>query len=97
MPEADLDQFLALALRLADAAGAEIRPHFRNLATVEEKPDQTPVTVADREAETLLRTTLLGAFPEDGAHAQGGTAAAREIGEIRPFDAQMRGLPGEET
>jgi inositol-phosphate phosphatase / L-galactose 1-phosphate phosphatase / histidinol-phosphatase len=50
VPEADLDQFLALAVRLANAAGAEIRPHFRNLATIEEKPDQTPVTVADRAA-----------------------------------------------
>jgi histidinol-phosphatase len=33
---------------------------------VEWKQDQSPVTVADREAEALLRTTLLGAFPRDG-------------------------------
>jgi histidinol-phosphatase len=33
---------------------------------VEWKPDQSPVTVADREAEALLRTTLLGKFPGDG-------------------------------
>ena len=35
MPEIDLDAFLALALRLADAAGAEIRPHFRRPIVVE--------------------------------------------------------------
>src|SRR5262249_61456622 len=33
---------------------------------VEWKHDKTPVTLADREAEALLRTTLLNAFPNDG-------------------------------
>jgi histidinol-phosphatase len=33
---------------------------------VQWKQDQSPVTIADREAEQLLRTDLLGAFPEDG-------------------------------
>src|SRR5262249_2255404 len=33
---------------------------------VEWKQDDTPVTIADREAEAMLRTTLLGRFPDDG-------------------------------
>ena len=33
---------------------------------MEWKHDLSPVTVADREAEALLRTTLLGKFPGDG-------------------------------
>ena len=66
MSETELDAFLALALRLADAAGGEIRPHFRNLATIEEKPDQTPVTVADRAAETAMRRLIETHFPDHG-------------------------------
>jgi inositol-phosphate phosphatase/L-galactose 1-phosphate phosphatase/histidinol-phosphatase len=74
--EADLDQFLALAVRLADAAGAEIRPHFRNLATIEEKPDLTPVTVADRAAEAAMRTMIETYFPDHGILGE-------EFGEVR--------------
>jgi inositol-phosphate phosphatase / L-galactose 1-phosphate phosphatase / histidinol-phosphatase len=66
MPAAELDPFLALALELADAAGAAIRPHFRNLATVEEKADLTPVTVADRAAEAAMRVLIETHFPDHG-------------------------------
>jgi inositol-phosphate phosphatase/L-galactose 1-phosphate phosphatase/histidinol-phosphatase len=76
VPEADLDQFLTLALRLADAAGAEIRPHFRNLATIEEKPDLTPVTVADRAAEAAMRAMIETHFPDHGILGE-------EFGEVR--------------
>ena len=76
MPDTDLDEFLALALRLADAAGAEIRPHFRNLAAVEEKPDLTPVTVADRAAEAAMRTLIETHFPGHGILGE-------EFGEMR--------------
>jgi inositol-phosphate phosphatase / L-galactose 1-phosphate phosphatase / histidinol-phosphatase len=64
--ETTLDSFLALALRLADSAGAEIRPHFRKLAVVEEKPDQTPVTIADRAAEVAMRSSIETHFPGHG-------------------------------
>lgn len=66
MTETTLDLFLALALRLADAAGVEILPHFRKLAAVEEKPDQTPVTVADRAAEAAMRSLIETHFPAHG-------------------------------
>jgi len=62
----ELEPFLALALRLADAAGAEIRPHFRKLVAVEEKPDQTPVTVADRAAEAAMRALIETHSPDHG-------------------------------
>jgi inositol-phosphate phosphatase / L-galactose 1-phosphate phosphatase / histidinol-phosphatase len=64
--DTDLDAFFSLALRLADAAGAEIRPHFRRLAAVEEKPDRTPVTVADRAAEAAMRALIETHFPGHG-------------------------------
>jgi inositol-phosphate phosphatase/L-galactose 1-phosphate phosphatase/histidinol-phosphatase len=66
VPPFDLDAFRTLALRLADAAGAEIRPHFRRPIIVEDKPDLTPVTVADRAAEAAMRELIEAHFPEHG-------------------------------
>ena len=66
MPEIDLDEYLALALRLADAAGEEIRPHFRKPLAVEDKADLTPVTAADRAAEAVMRGLIEAHFPEHG-------------------------------
>ena len=60
-----LDAEIALAHRLADAAGAAIRPHFR-AAGFERKGDKTPVTVADRAAEQAMRAILAAEMPDDG-------------------------------
>ena len=62
----DLKDDIALAQRLADAAGHAIRPHFRNIVDPERKGDASPVTVADREAEKAIRAILGAARPEDG-------------------------------
>jgi inositol-phosphate phosphatase/L-galactose 1-phosphate phosphatase/histidinol-phosphatase len=62
----ELDAFLALAADLADAAGEAIRPHFRQPITVTDKPDLSPVTVADRAAEAAMRRLIAGRFPEHG-------------------------------
>ncbi len=61
-----LDDELALALRLADAAGAAIRPHFRSGLSSERKDDASPVTVADRAAEEAMRRIIKAEFPRDG-------------------------------
>ena len=66
MPEIDLDTFLALALRLADAAGEVIRLYFRKPIAVIDKPDLTPVTAADRAAEETMRGLIEARFPEHG-------------------------------
>jgi inositol-phosphate phosphatase / L-galactose 1-phosphate phosphatase / histidinol-phosphatase len=57
---------IALINRLADAAGAAIRPYFRNDHGLEHKEDQSPVTLADREAETAIREILANERPHDG-------------------------------
>ena len=66
MPEIDLDTFLALALHLADAAGEVIRPYFRKPLAISDKPDLTPVTVADRAAEKTMRALIETLFPTHG-------------------------------
>ena len=60
------DTDIALAMALADAAGAAIRPHFRAPFDVEIKEDASPVTIADRAAEQAMRVLLAAEVPRDG-------------------------------
>lgn len=61
---------IALAHRLADAARAEILPHFRANTASERKADATPVTLADRAAEAAMRDLLAAEFPTDAVHGE---------------------------
>jgi inositol-phosphate phosphatase / L-galactose 1-phosphate phosphatase / histidinol-phosphatase len=62
----NLSDDIALAGHLADAAGAAIRPYFRGAFGLESKADATPVTLADRAAETAIRHILERERPHDG-------------------------------
>jgi histidinol-phosphatase len=68
---------IALARELADAAGDVARRYFRRPLAIENKADATPVTVADREAETAMRGLIAERFPEDGILGE-------EFGPTRP-------------
>jgi inositol-phosphate phosphatase / L-galactose 1-phosphate phosphatase / histidinol-phosphatase len=61
-----LDADIALVHRLADAAGAAIRPFYRAEFGLESKGDATPVTLADRASETAIRAILDKERPADG-------------------------------
>ena len=76
MPPHELDDFITLALGLADAAGEAIRPYFRQPFTVDDKADLTPVTAADRAAEGAMRSLIESRFPEHGIIGE-------EFGRIR--------------
>ncbi len=79
--------------------GDEAMKHFRQGVVPEKKPDRSPVTVADREAEQAIREHLLAKYPqaeffgeESGRH--GDNPALRFI--VDPIDgtrAFIRGLP----
>jgi histidinol phosphatase-like enzyme (inositol monophosphatase family) len=56
---------IALANRLADAAGDAIRPFFRANFDHEAKQDASPVTEADRAAEMAIRRILDAEVPRD--------------------------------
>ena len=60
------DKDLALALALADAAGAVIRPLFRGQWSHERKDDRSFVTEADRAAEAAMQKLIEETFPADG-------------------------------
>ncbi len=57
---------LVLAEKAARQAGEVVRGYFRSEFEVREKGVDNPVTTADLEADQILKTTLLGARPEDG-------------------------------
>lgn len=61
---------IAIAHRLADAARAAIRPHFRSGLTPERKGDATPVTLADQAAEEVMRAILAAEAPNDAVHGE---------------------------
>ncbi|MDA1097745.1 MAG: histidinol-phosphatase [Proteobacteria bacterium] len=62
--------YLALAERLADAAGAIIRPYFRADLDIERKADESPVTIADRQAEQAMRAIIEAECPDHGIRGE---------------------------
>lgn len=66
----DLHPFVDLAGRMADRARATILPHFRAGVTIETKADESPVTIADREAERVMRELIEAEFPEHGIEGE---------------------------
>ena len=77
-----LETDLALAQRLADTAGAAIQPFFRAGFAHETKADASPVTEADRAAESAMRRILNAECPRDGIIGE-------EFGVERPGAARQ--------
>jgi len=88
-----------LAIDAAQQAGRQALQLFDTPVEVEWKYNQTPVTVADRNAEELLRSLILARFPSDGFLGEEfgerpGTSGFRWI--IDPIDGTrsfVRGIP----
>ena len=59
-------EFVALAERLAEAARPVIRKYFRTPVAVDDKPDDSPVTIADREVEATMRALIAETYPQHG-------------------------------
>lgn len=63
MPNPSLKEILDVAIEVAYLGGCTTLGYFNAGVGVEEKGDATPVTVADREAENVIRGTILKYFP----------------------------------
>ena len=66
MTESHLEEFLSTALQAAKSARELILSYYNGDFDIEIKADQTPVTVADRGAEQIIRDTIGSAFPGHG-------------------------------
>jgi len=63
MPEPNLHELLAVATEAAYVAGRRTLSYFNTGVAVDIKQDDTPVTIADREAEQIVRSILAKYFP----------------------------------
>jgi len=80
---------LELALEWVREAGELALQLFEQPTPAEEKADTSPVTIADRECERLIRTMLQNNFPEDGILGEEGTQIPSRSGRrwlIDPID-----------
>ncbi len=95
----NLDRYLDVALEAAFVAGQATLAHFRTGVAVETKDDATPVTLADRAAEAIVRERLGRAFPGHGIVGEEGGAERAEASHVwwvDPIDgtkAFVRGVP----
>ena len=94
-----MQALIAAAEASADAAGAVIRPLFRQGVAADVKSDASPVTIADRNAEQAMRALLAERFPEHGILGEefghdrpGGTL--RTIRLLQIHQAGIENLPG---
>ncbi len=98
--QAELLEYRALAERLADAAGAAIRPYFRQPIAVDVKADRSPVTAADREAEQVMRAILASEAPGHGIVGEefgSDRAGAEWVWVLDPIDGTKAFISGQPT
>lgn len=85
--------------RVAQQAGALALEHAARGVPAEDKSDDSPVTIADRECERLIVSELRAAFPDDGFLGEEGSLAEGRSGRrwiVDPIDGTrdfLRGLP----
>ena len=91
---------LALAMRLADAADSITLARYQSIdLVVTTKPDNTPVTDADKATEEALRALLKNHRPEDGIVGEefgNDAGGAERYWVIDPIDGTknfLRGVP----
>ena len=93
------DMYLQFAEELADVSGECIRPWFRSQLDVQRKVDGSPVTQADRFAETAIRERIADRYPDHGVIGEefgSERADAEWVWVIDPIDgtgAFVSGLP----
>ncbi len=86
------DDFLEHALQVARAAAAAaeavVARHYRAPITIEIKSDESPVTIADREAERAILDVLRAAFPDHACYGEeyGRSGQGRFLWLIDPID-----------
>ncbi len=62
----ELKEFKNFSRQLADVSSTIIKKYFRTNVNVEAKVDSSPVTVADKKAEELMRELISWTYPEHG-------------------------------
>jgi len=61
-----MEEYIKFSQELAQASGTIIHRYFRSGMEIEIKSDQTPVTIADRQAEEIMRSMIQKRYPHHG-------------------------------
>ena len=82
---------LSVAVDAARSAGAVVRRWYEGHYTVRDKPNDSPVTEADVEANQVIRTAIGSAFGDDGwlseeTHDSAARLTKRRVWIIDPLD-----------
>ncbi|GBR70796.1 inositol monophosphatase family protein [Gluconobacter kanchanaburiensis] len=100
MSETVLQTAMDAATACADIARRTILPHFRTTLHADAKSDDSPVTIADRQAEQAMRSVLQNALPghdilgeEDGLSGGG----SEWLWVLDPIDGTRAFLTGRPT
>jgi histidinol phosphatase-like enzyme (inositol monophosphatase family) len=70
MPVLTPQELLAAAIEISGSAAAIPMRYFRGEIAVEDKADETPVTIADKETEEHIRRAVLERFPLHGIYGE---------------------------
>jgi myo-inositol-1(or 4)-monophosphatase len=62
----NLTEFKNFMYHLANISANIIKPYFRTRMNIEHKEDNSPVTVADKNAEAAMRRAIVKEYPEHG-------------------------------
>jgi len=65
-----MDEFISFANILADESAKVIMEYFRQTLTIENKDDDTPVTIADKKSELKIRELINKSYPSHGILAE---------------------------
>jgi len=85
-------EFMELAIQMADAAQAVALGHFRSDIQIDQKSDNSPVTIADKEAERVMRTLIGDRFPDHGILGEehgGDNLDAKYVWVLDPIDGTV--------
>ncbi len=90
-------EFITLSEELAEASAGVIKRYFRQPVAVDDKADQSPVTIADRETEATLRRLLAERVPDHGVIGEEQASTnpdADYIWVLDPIDGTKRFITG---
>lgn len=97
-----VDKFILFAHRLADASGEAIAPFLETAPDIEIKADNSPVSMADKQAEQVMREMIAAEFPEHATYgeefgitlAQSGAKQQRYTWVLDPIDGTRAFIEG---
>ena len=65
-----MEEFISFANIMADESAKVIMEYFRQTFAIENKDDDTPVTIADKKSELKIRELINKAYPSHGILAE---------------------------